>query len=360
MRDDVRLAGPGLPAGGVLPRGRRPDPRGATPPDHPDDDLLDPRAMRTIVFTALLVRLPDDAKLAASSSDGPHEHASAGEGTWWTLDQLAAAATCPAGTARYRACAAAIAKVDSYMQPMGDTPHFLRWGVRPEANANSSAAEHATAAVGLEARLEAAAAAATEFQKILESVRTTGTGESDGHAEFAHALAPLVDTTPGAALPAELLPLAPPAPPADAALRPFRHTAVIYFPTDPLPAPESQTPPEDGFWPHDVRDIVEGWALNEIRAWLAACLEWHRESGEVPCVLAPHALVLARARAQCGAAGRHGPAGWGAPGSSARSQPHGSRRGLAPPRWWCAAGLAAPPLRNPKRCARSSHRWCQT
>ena len=31
VRDDVRLAGPGVPAGGVLPRGRRPDPRGATP-----------------------------------------------------------------------------------------------------------------------------------------------------------------------------------------------------------------------------------------------------------------------------------------------------------------------------------------
>ena len=174
--------------------------------------------------------------------------------------------------------AAAIAKVDSYMQPTGDTPHFLRWGVRPEANANSSAAEHATAATGLEARLEAAAATATEFQKILESVRTTGTGEGDGHAEFAHALAPLVDTTPGATLPAELLPLAPPAPPEDAALRPFRHTAVI-FATDPLPAPESQTAPEDGFWPHDVQDIVEGWALDEIAEWLQRCTTWHRRGG---------------------------------------------------------------------------------
>ena len=258
-------------------------------PDHPDDDLLDPRAMSTIVFTALLVRLPDEAKLAESSPDGLHEHAARDEGTWWTLDQLAAAAACPAGTARYRACAAAIAKVDSYMQPTGDTPHFLRWGVQPEANANSSAAEHATAAIGLGARLEAAAKVATEFQKILESARTTGTGESDGHAESAHALAPLVDTTPGATLPAELLPLAPPAPPADAALRPFRHTAVI-FPTDPLPEPKSQTPPEDGFWPHDVRDIVEGWALNEIRARLAACLEWHRSGG--PAHGRPHPIAF--------------------------------------------------------------------
>ena len=258
-------------------------------PDHPGDDPLDPRAMRTIVFTALLVRLPDDARLADSSPDDAHENTPTGKGTWWTLDQLATAATCPAGTARYRACAAAIAKVDSYMQPTGDTPHFLRWGVRPEANANSSAAEHATAATGLEARLEAAAATATEFQKILESVRTTGTGEGDGHAEFAHALAPLVDTTPGATLPAELLPLAPPAPPEDAALRPFRHTAVI-FATDPLPAPESQTAPEDGFWPHDVQDIVEGWALKEIRAWLAACLEWHRSGG--PAHGRPHPIAF--------------------------------------------------------------------
>ena len=97
-------------------------------PDHPDDDLLDPRAMRTIVFTALLVRLPDDAKLAESSSDGPHEHASAGEGTWWTLDQLAAAAACPAGTARYRACAAAIAKVDSYTCSPRATRHTSSGG----------------------------------------------------------------------------------------------------------------------------------------------------------------------------------------------------------------------------------------
>ena len=82
------------------------------------------------------------------------------------------------------------------------------------------------------------------------------------------------------------------------------------------------------------------------------------------CILAPPALVLARAQAQGGAAGRRCPAGWCAPGSPslspARSQPHGSRGGLAPPRWWRAAGLAAPPLRHPRHCATSSHRWSRT
>ena len=45
----------------------------------------------------------------------------------------------PPASARYRAGAAAIAKVDSYMQPTGETLSFMRWGVTSEKQANTTA-----------------------------------------------------------------------------------------------------------------------------------------------------------------------------------------------------------------------------
>ena len=256
--------------------------------EHPDDDPLAPTAKRTIVFTALLGRPPENARRA--SSDGARNTGStspaaqASDAAWWTLGELAAAAIDPAGVARYRAGAAAMAKVDSYMQPTGETLSFMRWGVTSEKQANTTGAARATAHANLEHRMLQAAAEATEFQRLLEGVEPTNgeDGEDDdgddGFADMAHGLAPLVDTDPGATLPAELLRYELPAAPNDAALRPYRHTAVVY-PTEPLPEPAPQPPLEDGFWPHDVHDIVEQWALDEIDAWLKACLAWHRSGG---------------------------------------------------------------------------------
>ena len=244
----------------------------ASEPGHSGDSTSHPEAMRTAVITTVLRRPLTGSTLADAA---PRHHAG---GVWWTLEQLAEDCADPAGEARYRAGAAAIAKVDSYMRPTGDTPHFVRWGVRDEASANGSAAESETAEKRLEQRLRAAAAEAKKLQAILEATPPSGDGDDDGFAEFARALAPFVDTEPGDTLPHELLSFKLPAPPADAALLPFRHTAVI-FPTQPLPEPERQPPPEDDFWPHDIHDIVEPWALQEIHGWLEACLRWHRDGG---------------------------------------------------------------------------------
>ena len=245
-------------------------------PDHPTDDPLAPAAKRTIVFTALLVGLPADATLA--EAEGAPATAPTDGGVWWTLDQLASHATGPAGVARYRAGATAIAKVDSYMQPTASIPSFMRWGVRHEMDANLSATAREASHTGLEQRLTNAAEEAAKFQKMLEEVTPTGDDGGDGFAEFAHALASHVDCSPGASLPPELYGYVLPLPPPDTAERPFRHTAVVY-PTQPLAAPAAQTAPEDGFWPHDVTDIVEGWALQEIDGWLRGCLEWHLAGG---------------------------------------------------------------------------------
>ena len=264
-------------------------------PDHPNDDPLAPSAKRTIVFTALLVQLPADAALAPTAQPHPsgsaHGGPAADGGTWWTLDQLTADATHPAGLARYRAAATAIAKIDSYMQPTAAAPHFMRWGVRHEMGANLSATTHETAAIQLQRRLVDATAEAAKLQRLLEEVTPTGDGEDDGFAAFAHGLAPHVDCSPGGSLPPELIGYTLPDPPPDARRRPFRHTAVIY-PTKPLPAPAAQTPPADGWWPHDVHDIVEEWALEEIDAWLQACIKWHREGG--PGHSRPNAIALGR------------------------------------------------------------------
>ena len=264
-------------------------------PDHPSDDPAAPSAKRTIVFTALLVRLPPDAALANAPAHGaaaepPTAPASDG-GEWWTLDQLVADATSPAGTARYRAGATAIAKVDSYMRPTATIPTFMRWGVRHEMYANPSAATHVAASTSLERRLTAAAAEATKFQRLLEETQPTGDDGGDGFAEFAHGLAPHVDCSPGASLPPELVDFELPAPPPDTLGRRFRHTAVVY-PTAPLPPPEPQPPPDGGWWPNDVTDIVEGWALEEIAAWLRRCLDWHRAGG--PRHGRPDAIALGR------------------------------------------------------------------
>ena len=248
----------------------------AAHPDHPTDDPLAPAAKRTIVFTALLVRLPADATLAGA--EGAPAAPPTDGGVWWTLDQLASHATDSAGVARYRAGATAIAKIDSYMQPTASIPSFMRWGVRQEMDANTSATTCDAAHTSLEQRLTSAAAEASKFQKLLEEVTQTGDDDGDGFAEFAHGLAPHVGCSPGESLPPELYGYTLPLPPPDTALRPFRHTAVVY-PTQPLAAPAAQTAPEDGFWPHDVTDIVQGWALKKIDDWLRRCLDWHRKGG---------------------------------------------------------------------------------
>ena len=83
-------------------------------------------AIRTVVITTGLRRLPPGAILADAPPAITRAAPATAEGAWWTLEQLAGDCADPTGIARYRAGAAAIAKVDSYMQPTGDTPHFLR------------------------------------------------------------------------------------------------------------------------------------------------------------------------------------------------------------------------------------------
>ena len=97
-------------------------------------------------------------------------------------------------------------------------------------------------------------------------------------AEFAAEVAPLVDCDAEAAIPEPLRDYELPEPPADLAVRPYRHVAVVEA-TEPLPAPAPQTAPPDGWWPHSVHDIVEAWALDEIAEWLQRCTTWHRRGG---------------------------------------------------------------------------------
>ena len=102
---------------------------------------------------------------------------------------------------------------------------------------------------------------------------------SDGDfAEFAAEVAPLVDCDAEAAIPEPLRDYQLPEPPADLAVRPYRHVAIVEA-TEPLPAPAPQTAPPDGWWPHSVHDIVEAWALDEIAEWLQRCTTWHRRGG---------------------------------------------------------------------------------
>ena len=50
-------------------------------------------------------------------------------------------------------------------------------------------------------------------------------------------------------------------------------------PEEARPPPAQQTAPPDGWWPHSIQEIVEPWALDEIRCWLSRCARWHKDGG---------------------------------------------------------------------------------
>ena len=234
----------------------------------------EPRA--SVAITVLLKDIPEGEAIATTPL-ALRTAGAASHGVWATVDALAAAATDSGGVARYRLAAAAAAKVDSYIQPTPDGPEFVRWGVRAERRANAATSARAPAATTLAARVAAAEAEARKFQELLEAAAADHALDPD-FAEFAGELAPYVDCDAEAAIPEELRDLELPEPPADLAERPYAHIAIVQR-TEPLPAPTPQEPPPDGWWPHDVRDIVEEWALNEIAAWLRGCAEWHSRGG---------------------------------------------------------------------------------
>jgi len=118
--------------------------------------------------------------------------------------------------------------------------------------------------------------AAEEFQRLLADVPD---GEGDtGWSDFCHDLAPGVKTDPYDSFPPELYGMELPEPPPDLLARSYVHVATVQ-PTKPLPALPPQTAPPDGWWPHDETDIIEAWALGEIRDWLRAYQAWHVAGG---------------------------------------------------------------------------------
>ena len=233
-----------------------PDDRAEPPADPPD----------SVVVTVVLKSVPEGDAIAPWCTAEAARH-----GIWLTIDALAAAATDAGGIARYRLAAAAAAKVDSCVEPTPEGPEFVRWGVRSERRANATTSAHTPAATTLAARIAATDAESRKFRDLLEAAAADPGGDAS-FAEFAGELAPLVDCDSEAAIPEELRTFELPEPPADLAYRPYKHVAIVQ-PTAPLPAPAPQEPPPDGWWPHDVHDIVESWALDEISEWLRRCAE---------------------------------------------------------------------------------------
>ena len=212
-------------------------------------------------------------------------------GVWATIDAIAELqATCddPAElTAVYRVAATAVAQIDSYLRPTCDGPAHSHVGARAAANANTSASTPAPASKQLPERASAADAAAVEFRDLLRGVSTD---EGDGSfAAFCHGLADSVSVNSREALPPELYDYTLPEPPADLLQRRYIHLAQVPE-TKPLPPPRRPKAPPGGWWPHSIEDIVEGWALKEIRQWLADCQRWHARGG--PQDGRPHAKAF--------------------------------------------------------------------
>ena len=239
---------------------------GAPPPSEPP---------YSVSVTVVLTDIPDGDAIA-TTTEALLAAAETERGVWTTIDALAGAATDSGGVARYRLAAAAAAKVDSYVQPTPNGPEFVRWGVRSERRACAATSERASATATLSQRVQAVRAEARRFQALLEAAADDG-ADAD-FAAFARELAPLVDHDAEAAIPEELRDYVLPEPPADLADRPYRHVAVVRR-TKPLPPPEPQPPPPDGWWPHDVRDIVEADVLDEIGEWMRRVATWHQRGG---------------------------------------------------------------------------------
>ena len=258
-------------------------------PPHDEAAAGQPPPRDAVTVTALLVGVPD-GDTVATTPRALREVASTTGGVWATIDALAAAATDSGGTARYRLAAAAAAKVDSFIEPTPHGPEFVRLGVRSERRANASTSARAPAATSLAARVAAVVAETRLLQTMLEEAAAC---PDDGDfAEFAAEVAPMVDCDAEAAIPEPLRDYELPEPPADLAVRPYRHVAVVEA-TEPLPAPAPQTAPPDGWWPHSVHDIVEAWALDEIAEWLQRCTTWHRRGVVVASRMAGAWLVVA-------------------------------------------------------------------
>ena len=259
----------------------------------------------TVVVTAPTRQTLDERDIA-ESADALRAAAEAGRTSIWaTVDAVAAAAgatgskECAGALAAYRVVAAAVARIDSYLRPTPEGPEFMRIGVLDERTANRITAERDAAAVTLQQRIERAAAAAREFQRLLLAEPHDASDPTfDG---WCRELAPSVAVEPTAHLPPELAGYVLPAAPDDLLSRPFQHVALVAE-TKPLPAPEPQTPPADGWWPHDVHDIVEPEALTAIDQWLLDCLRWHQAGG--PSSRRPEQLAFGTASIKPRARGR--------------------------------------------------------
>jgi len=122
-----------------------------------------------------------------------------------------------------------------------------------------------------------AEAGAKRFAELLRAVEPDDDGDT-AFADFCHEYADSVTVDAEATLPEELKELHLPESPPDILRRLYKHVSHVPK-TKPLPPGKKPSAPPDGWWPDSIEDIVEAWALKEIREWYAACAKWHADGG---------------------------------------------------------------------------------
>ena len=269
--------------------------------DRPVDDSIDAdtdgthAAADTIVVTAP-AKVAPRAVAGHIVESGAALRAAAAAGlslAWVTIDAVAEACAMAndgercAAVARYRVVAAAILRVDSYLQPTPEGPAFLRIGARDERVANRSTVEHDAARTTLSQRLVRCAAASKALQQML--LDEPHNAKDPSFSDWCRELAPSVITDPGLGLPPELSDYVLPAAPSDLLGHGFQHVAVVAH-TEPLPVPQSQRPPPGGWMPNDITDILTPEALLVIKRWLRANYAWHKCGGHAQSRPDPIAL----------------------------------------------------------------------
>ena len=194
---------------------------------------------------------------------------------WMTLDALAERASSADGTARYRAAATAVAMAEAHIRPTPDAPSFVRSGGRARKHAQAPTSKAAPGAISLAERMRRSDAESDKLYKLLSSQDAT---DSPSFATFCSGLAEQVGRCSAAQIPEELLGTQLPKAPDDLLDRPFRHKAQVLT-NHPRPRPAAQEPPEDGWWPNSIEDIVMPEPLERIRDWLRRCARWHQRGG---------------------------------------------------------------------------------
>ena len=217
-----------------------------------------------------------DVVVAPVHSEAADGLSAAAQGEWHTVTTLAARAADDANcNLRYEAGVLAIAQADACTRPSAADDSRAATGAAPERAANSTTAAVVAADVTLRQRAAVADAAAAELRSILLH---SDSDAPDSYTTMARDFAGRIERAGSGTVPEALWHVTLPRGPDDILQRPFLHKAQV-IPTPVRPLPPYDPPHLNGWWPHDIEDVIMPQPLARIRTWLSDVQRWHKAGG---------------------------------------------------------------------------------